>query len=80
MTMLDIVNTLSEIWKMTYSQPGVIQFHEKAELLIVSGTDDQNDFIRETLQAMRMKAQMEHGRQAHTESKTNDSSPKVQIR
>jgi hypothetical protein len=80
MNMKNLVDTLHDVWTMTYSQPGVIQFHEKAELLIVNGTDEQNNFIRETLQAMRMKAQMDRARLIPVEPKTNDSAPKVQIR
>jgi hypothetical protein len=76
MSLEDIVNTISEVWKMTYGQPGVIQFHEKAQLLIVNGTDEQNDFIRQTLQALRMKADLERLRQKPAESKSRPDEPK----
>jgi hypothetical protein len=76
MSMAEIVNTISEIWKMTYGQPGVIQFHDKAQLLIVTGTDEQNDFIRQTLQALRMKADVERARQKAVESKSKSEEPK----
>jgi hypothetical protein len=76
MSMADIVNTISEVWKMTYGQPGVIQFHDQAQLLIVVGTEEQNDFMRETLKALRMKAELERSRPKPSESRSKTEEPK----
>src|SRR5262249_9370058 len=57
MNMDDIVKTITDVWKMTDTPNGQIQFHEKAQLLVVSGTDSQIQFVGETLNALHQKSE-----------------------
>ena len=76
MSMQQLVQTVSEIFDMSYPQGGfrgpgrggfpgtpksaeVIRFHEGAQLLIVTGTADQIQFVQQTLFALRDKAHLE---------------------
>jgi hypothetical protein len=59
MTMEQIVKTVSEVWQMAYGQPGAVQFHKDAQLLIVSGTPEQTDFIQQTIRELRTKVELE---------------------
>jgi hypothetical protein len=77
MTMDQIVKSVSEVWRMTYGEPGeTIQFHKDAQLLIVKGTIDQIKFVEETLQAMRKKVELEQSRQKAAESRPKSEDPK----
>ena len=76
MTMEQIVKTVEEIWDMTYHEPGVVQFHKDAQLLIVSGTDDQIMFVQRTLAALRVKVQLDRERHQAAESKPKTDEPK----
>jgi hypothetical protein len=77
MTMDQIVKTVSEVWRMTYGEPGeTIQFHKDAQLLIVQGTIDQTKFVEETLRAMRIKVELEQSRQKAAESRPKNDDPK----
>lgn len=57
-TIVSIVQTLSDVYKMTFrkSADQLIQIHNEAELLIVTGTDDEVELIRDTLGALKEKA------------------------
>jgi hypothetical protein len=79
MDMHQIVNTVSEVWEMTYGKPGdVIQFHKDAQLIIVTGTSDQIRFVEQTIRAMQKKVELEREqlRQKAAESKTKTEEPK----
>jgi hypothetical protein len=76
MTMEQIVKTVEEIWDMTYHEPGVVQFHKDAQLLIVSGTPDQITFVQQTLGALRVKVQLDRERHQAAESKPKTDEPK----
>jgi hypothetical protein len=76
MTMEQIVKTVEEIWDMTYHEPGGVQFHKDAQLLIVSGTDDQIMFVQRTLAALRVKVQLDRERHQAAESKPKTDEPK----
>jgi type II secretory pathway component GspD/PulD (secretin) len=70
MTMDQIIKTVTDVWSMsepssngvTTSAQGVeisggkIQFHKDAQLLVVSGTPSQVDFVEQTLKALEQKA------------------------
>lgn len=79
MTMEQIVKTVEEIWDMTYHEPGGVQFHKDAQLLIVSGTDDQIMFVQRTLAALRVKVQLDRERHQAAESKLKTDEPKSGI-
>jgi hypothetical protein len=69
MTMEQIIKTVTDVWKMadasgkgvTTSARGVeisggtIQFHKDAQLLVVTGTVSQIDFMEQTLKALEQK-------------------------
>jgi hypothetical protein len=79
MTMEQIVKTVEEIWDMTYHEPGGVQFHKDAQLLIVSGTPDQIAFVQQTLAALRVKVQLDRERHQAAESKLKTDEPKSGI-
>jgi hypothetical protein len=59
-TMEQIVKTISDIWPAELGKPdGVIQFHKEAQLLVVNGTSEQLEFIRQTLAALEQKSALE---------------------
>jgi len=61
MRMVELVKTVSEVYQMSYGESkGVLQFHNEAQLLIVTGTNEQDDLIKQTLYALREKARVEH--------------------
>jgi hypothetical protein len=76
MTMEQIVKTVEEIWDMTYHEPGVVQFHKDAQLLIINGTPDQIAFVQQTLGALRVKVQLDRERHQAAESKPKTDEPK----
>jgi hypothetical protein len=60
MTMQQLVKTVSEVYAMSYGPAtGVVQFHKEAQLLIVTGTGDQIQFVQQTLSALREKARVQ---------------------
>jgi hypothetical protein len=65
----DLVKTLSEVWKMSFPESGNIQFHEKAQLVIVTGTDEEIRFMQETLEAMRTRFRVEYNRRHEADLK-----------
>jgi hypothetical protein len=76
MTMEQIVKAVEQVWDMTYHEPRVVQFHKDAQLLIVSGTDDQIMFVERTLHALREKVQLDRSRHQAAESKPKTDEPK----
>jgi hypothetical protein len=74
MSMKEIIKTIQDVWQMAYGQAGLIQFHDKAQLLIVTGTDDQINLIQQTLEALHTKAATARARREETglESKTDE--------
>jgi len=60
MTMEQLVKTISEVYDMSYgrSQGEIsshLQFHKQAQLLIVTGSNDEIIFVEQTLTALRQK-------------------------
>jgi type II secretory pathway component GspD/PulD (secretin) len=55
-------------------QPDVIQFYEPAQLVIVTGTPDQIDFVKQTIFALRQNIEMMRKKQ----SKSAESKPKTE--
>jgi hypothetical protein len=76
MTMEQIFKAVEQVWDMTYHEPRVVQFHKDAQLLIVSGTDDQIMFVERTLHALREKVQLDRSRHQAAESKPKTDEPK----
>ena len=52
MTMEQIIKTVTDVWKMADTSSGNIQFHKEAQLLVVTGTSSQIDFMEQTLKAL----------------------------
>lgn len=71
MTMDQIIKTVTDIWKMSDTANGNIQFHNDAQLLVVSGTPAQIDFVEQTLKALREKAALV--RQSRAKSSPDES-------
>jgi len=63
MTMQQIIKTVSDVYQMSFNRnmEGV-QFHKDAQLLIVTGTNEQLDLVTQTLSGMKQKIGLERGR------------------
>lgn len=57
MTMDQIIKTIRDIWQMTDNTNGKIQFHNEAQLLVVTGTPGQIQFVDQTLSALHSRAE-----------------------
>ena len=73
-----LLATVEEIYQLSYgSSGGVLRFHKDAQLLIVTGTVDQIDFVQQTIAALRDKADLERkSRSKPAESKNKSDEPK----
>lgn len=58
MTLDQIIKTITDIWQMTDTVNGKIQFHNQAQLLVVTGTPGQIDFVDRTLEALHEKVEL----------------------
>jgi hypothetical protein len=56
MTMEQIIKTVTDVWAMADASGGNIKFHKDAQLLVVTGTQGQIDFMEQTLKALGQKA------------------------
>jgi len=74
MTMEKLVQTLSEVEKIGFGTARGIQFHKQAQLIIVTGTDDEITFVGNTLTALTQKQELDAVRKA--QSKSAESKPK----
>jgi hypothetical protein len=74
-SMEQLVQTLSDIYQMAYNQPQhFIQFHKEAQVLVITGTVDQINFVRQTLVELSRKGPLDRQRNAQNKadgSKTN---------
>ena len=68
MSMEAIIKTITDVWKMSGDSAGKIQFHEDAQLLVVSGSPNQIAFMEQTLTALRQKVDL--ARDKHAKVKT----------
>ena len=59
MTMEQIIKTITDVWQMADASGGSIQFHKDAQLLVVSGTQNQIDFMEQTLKALTEKTSLQ---------------------
>jgi hypothetical protein len=67
MSMVEVIANIQDVWRMTYGNSASIRFHDKTQLLIVSGTDDQIIFIQQTLEALNSKVQGDRRRRQEAE-------------
>lgn len=70
-----VLNTIFDSWPADLGKSdGVIQFHKEAQLLIVNGTREQNEFIQQVLSALQQKAEWDRSKQnpSASNSKIND--------
>ena len=80
MTMEKLVQTLSEVQKIGFGTERGIQFHKQAQLIIVTGTDEEITFIGNTLTALTQKQELDAVRKAQSksaESKPNSEATKT---
>ena len=59
MTMEQLVQTLSEVQQMSFGSESALQFHKQAQLVIVTGTDAEIEFIGNTLTALKQKEELD---------------------
>jgi hypothetical protein len=59
MTMEQVVQTLSEVQQMSFGSESALQFHKQAQLVIVTGTDAEIEFIGNTLTALKQKEELD---------------------
>jgi hypothetical protein len=58
LSMDQITKTILDIWPSDFGKPdGVIQFHKDAQLLVINGTDQEIEFVHQTLAALQKKAE-----------------------
>lgn len=56
MTMDEVIKTLWELWPKDFGKPeDVIQFHADAQLIVVNGTEEQDEFVHQVLSALEQK-------------------------
>lgn len=72
MTMDQIIHTISQVWSDAYGKPGKIQFYDPAQLLIVTGTPDQIDFVRQTIEALKQKVELARPKSAENKEIENN--------
>lgn len=58
MDMEEIIKTITDVWQMTDTANGKIQFHQGAQLLVVTGTPGQIQFVEQTLNALHQKVDL----------------------
>lgn len=67
MTMEQIISTVVDVGKMAGVNGGNLQFHKDAQLIIVSGSPDQIDFMEQTLKALAQKEDLKRSQLARPE-------------
>jgi hypothetical protein len=79
MTIEQIMKTITDVWQMTDSSGGNIQFHKEAQLLVVTGTPDQIAFMDQTLSALKQRTEWERfkfaSKPGEAKSKPDESKP-----
>jgi hypothetical protein len=71
-TMNDVADTIQSVWRLAYnSNDKVIQYHEQTQLIIVTGTADEINFIRQTIEALRFKMNAELERRSEATHKAS---------
>jgi hypothetical protein len=78
MTMEQIIKTITDVWKMADVSGGNIQFHKDAQLLVVTGTQSQIDFMEQTLSSLKLRTEWERFKSDSkaTEAKSKTDEPK----
>jgi hypothetical protein len=74
MSMEEIIKTITDIWQMTDTTNGNIQFHKGAQLLVVTGTPDQIAYAQDILNGLKQKTQWDRFK---SESKPADAKSKM---
>jgi hypothetical protein len=73
MTLEQIIKTVTDVWQMGDVSGGKIQFHSDAQLLVVTGTPAQIDFVEQTLKALTQKDLQEKTERARRASPAGES-------
>jgi len=73
MTMEQIIKTVTDVWEMADVSGGNIKFHKEAELLVVTGTPGQMDFMEQTLKALQQKVDQERVERVKIDPKTGET-------
>jgi hypothetical protein len=81
MTMDRLAKTILDIWPTDLGNPeGIIQFHEDAQLLVVKGTLEQLDFVRQTLTALKQKWEFERFKSQSAGTAAKTDKPKTELK
>ncbi len=68
--MKELTDTVYDVWRSASPEKNAqIQFHEKAQLLIATGTDDEINFVQQILEALRTKDKVEANRRQEAADK-----------
>ena len=73
MTMEQIIKTVTDVWEMADASGGSIKFHKDAQLLVVTGTQGQIDFMEQTLKALEQKTDRERVERVRIDPKTGET-------
>lgn len=73
MTMEQIIKTVTDVWQMADASGGNIKFHQDAQLLVVTGTQGQIDFMEQTLKALEQKVDHEKVERVRIDPKTGET-------
>jgi hypothetical protein len=76
MSMEQIIKTVTDVWKMADTTNGSVQFHKDAQLLVVSGTSNQVDFVQQTLVELRERQRHAQEKTKYEDSKTSAATKK----
>jgi hypothetical protein len=66
MSINQVMNTISQVCEMTYGQAIALQFHKEAQLVVVTGSEEQITFIQTTLAALRQKVELDRNNHANS--------------
>ena len=70
MTMDQIISTVSGVYQMSFKRPMEgVQFHKDAQLLIVTGTNEQLDLVTQTLAGLKQKVGLDRLHAQHSAPK-----------
>ncbi len=81
MTINQINDTIRNIWPIPNGHPeSILWFNQSAQLLIVYGTPEQQDYIEQTLKALRQKVDWERSNKKSTDASTKADDTKSNLK
>lgn len=81
MTIAQIEEIIMNIWPIPNDHPeSILWFNKQAQLLIVHGTPEQQDYIEQTLKALRQKVDWERSNKKSTDASTKTNNAKNNLK